>query len=117
MRGAATDLAALDFTLDGLLVFHEDLMRTIIYVNTRELAQQACKHLQDQLPDDQKHKIDFVHALRTERAKAKAMDDFRSGKIRMLIATEVAGMVSKLWRYLNATDRQHRVWTSRTSTG
>ncbi|KAJ6449366.1 P-loop containing nucleoside triphosphate hydrolase protein [Mycena sanguinolenta] len=38
------------------------------------------------------HAIDFLHAHRTAKAKRRVMRDFRRGKIKILVATEAAGM-------------------------
>lgn len=92
MKGAASDLSALDFTVDEA---HngEELLGTIIYARTREITQQACEHLRNQVPERYRDQIDFIHALRSPRAKRSIMQRFREGHIKILIATEVAGMV------------------------
>ncbi len=91
---SAKDLTALDFVLDEALCEpRQPLVRTLIYVNTRELAQNMWSHLARQLPADLRHQVDFIHARRSQRAKKRAMRRFRNGDIKILCATEVAGMV------------------------
>lgn len=92
MKGAASDLNALNFTIDEALN-SEDLLGTIIYCKTREITQLACEHLRKQVPERYREQIDFLHALRTPRAKRYIMQRFLEGHIKILIATEVAGMV------------------------
>jgi superfamily II DNA/RNA helicase len=93
MRGAATDLSALNFTVDEPLS-GASFIRTIIFVNTRDLAYKTSRHLKNLLPPDLASKVDFMHARRSTRAKRKVMHDFREGRISILCATEAAGMVS-----------------------
>lgn len=93
MTGAASNLPALDFVLDEPRS-DRPFKRTIIFFNTRDLAYKACRHLQQLSTPDAKGKINFIHALRTTRAKRRVMRDFRSGEIDVLCATEAAGMVS-----------------------
>jgi superfamily II DNA helicase RecQ len=95
MLGAAGDLAVLDFVLDETLA-GDPLKRTIIFFNTRELCLQGYKHLCSRLPDAHRGEIDYLHALRTENAKRHAMKRFQSGRIKILCATEAAGMVCYL---------------------
>jgi len=95
MRGAASDLQALDFTVDearsGL-----PLKRTIIFFNSRELTQQGYRHLQRQLPTSQKAEIGFLHAFRSTPSKNLILKLFREGTVKILCATEAAGMVCLL---------------------
>jgi superfamily II DNA helicase RecQ len=95
MRGAATDLHALDFVVDEALA-GELLIRTIIFVNTRELAYKVAMHLKGLLPPERSSHVDFMHAGRSLRAKQRVMQEFREGRTYILAATEAAGMVSIL---------------------
>ncbi|KAJ3552473.1 hypothetical protein NM688_g4132 [Phlebia brevispora] len=85
------DLGALDFVLDET-VSEEELIETVIYVNTRDLALQVRHHLVEQVPECYRSQIDFIHSRRSRRAKKRVMERFRNGEIKILIATEVAGM-------------------------
>ncbi len=90
----ARNLTALDFVLDkALCESGQPLVRTLIYVNTRELAENTWSHLARQLPADLRHQVEFIHARRSQRAKKRAMHWFCNGDIKILCATEVIGMV------------------------
>jgi len=92
MHGAARDLAALDFLVDEALR-GDPLKRTIVFFNNKDLTAGGCEHLRELLPDNIQDQVDFLHAWRDPTAKRKVMKDFRSGKIKILCATEAAGMV------------------------
>jgi superfamily II DNA/RNA helicase len=93
MRAAAKDLVALNFILDEHLS-GKPLKWTIIFFNTQELTQQGFRHLKKQLPLQYQDQIGFLHALCTTDAKRKTMELFCDGTIKILCATEAAGMVS-----------------------
>ncbi len=93
MRGSAKDLEALEFLLDEAKS-GEELESTLVYVNTRKLALRSYLYLKAKLPVHLHDQIDFIHGHRSKRAKALVMQRFREGKIKILCATEVAGMVS-----------------------
>jgi superfamily II DNA helicase RecQ len=99
MRSAAMDLSALDFTVDKPLS-GAPFIRTIIFVNTRDLTYKTSKHIKSLLPPELASKVDFMHAGHSTRAKRKVMHDFREGRISILCATEAAGMVSVALYYL-----------------
>jgi superfamily II DNA/RNA helicase len=104
LHGAAGDLDALNFTVDeAKCVPEQDLQRTLIFFNSRDLTYKAYKHLQKLLPPDKRDRISFLHSGRTNRARAKVLQDFREGKIDILCATEAAGMVRDANRYLGST--------------
>jgi RecG-like helicase len=92
MRGSAKDLGALNFVVDEAKA-GQDLIRTIIFFNKREVTYKAYLHLWKQLPDVLRPQIEFLHALRSSCAKNKVMKDFRAGNVKILCATEAAGMV------------------------
>ena len=75
MAGAASNLTALDFVLDEARSGNP-LKRTIIFFNSRELAYKGCQHLREFISPGMTHKINFIHALRSTRAKRKVMRDF-----------------------------------------
>ncbi|EKM48042.1 uncharacterized protein PHACADRAFT_189271, partial [Phanerochaete carnosa HHB-10118-sp] len=70
----------------------EELLRTIIFVKTRDMARNVWERLFEKLPDHLKSQINFMHAGRHRRTKRWVMDQFRQGHIKILVATEVAGM-------------------------
>ena len=105
MCGAASDLAALDFTLDEGLSGNA-LKRTIIFFNTRELTQLGYRHLKRQLPQNMHDQIGFLHACRTTDAKNETMESFQEGKIKILCATEAAGMVRLVFSFIDVFHSQ-----------
>ncbi|KAI0710336.1 P-loop containing nucleoside triphosphate hydrolase protein [Cerioporus squamosus] len=68
------------------------LPRVIVFFNTRDLAFQAYRYLQECAPDDVASPIDYLHAGRSRNARRRAMQRFRDGQINILCATEAAGM-------------------------
>jgi superfamily II DNA helicase RecQ len=111
LRGAARDLGALDFAIDEARFTRDlpeqDLQRTVIFFNSRDLTYKAYKHLQNLLPPDKQSRITFLHSGRTNRARSKILQDFRDGKTDILCATEAAGMVCIAYHYheINITQR------------
>lgn len=115
MRGAAKDLGALDFLLDEAQLGLE-LQRTITFFNTRNLAFKAYKHLQALLPEDMRDQIDFLHAGRGRQTISHVMKRFKEGKIKILCATEAAGMVSVMQIVVKIhANTSIREWTFQTS--
>ncbi|KAJ3497511.1 hypothetical protein NLJ89_g10341 [Agrocybe chaxingu] len=70
----------------------DDMVKTIVFVNTVQAAQTGARTVRSWfVPHLHKH-IDYLYAYRTPHAKRRAMQRFRNGEIRILIATEAAGM-------------------------
>lgn len=94
IKGGESDLEALDFLVKAALEGGE-LERTIIYFNTKELTRNAYLYLRNKFPEDSPYReqLDFIYAPRSPATKARVMRLFREGKIKILCATEVAGMV------------------------
>jgi bloom syndrome protein len=69
--------------------------RRIIFVNQCEMAQQICRKIRDGLPEDdqQRAQVAYYHARRGAYGRRLYMDRFMAGKIKVLVATEAAGMV------------------------
>ncbi|KAI0696950.1 P-loop containing nucleoside triphosphate hydrolase protein, partial [Cytidiella melzeri] len=91
LPGGTKDFEFLEFLLQEAFE-GDELIRTIVYVNARELAMYACLHLQNKLPPEHQDHLDFLHSLRHPLAKKRTMQLFCEGSIKILIATEVAGM-------------------------
>ena len=89
MKGGSASLESLDFIVRG----RDRPLRTIVYFNDKSLAMRACIHLRQLLPPSEAHIIDVLRASRGPRAKKEVMDHFRSGRVLVLCATEVVGMV------------------------
>ncbi|KAJ6479075.1 P-loop containing nucleoside triphosphate hydrolase protein [Mycena sanguinolenta] len=87
MQGAKSDLESLDF-----LVADEDLTQTMVFFDDINLSLAALEHLRNLLPDWRKGEIVAYSSRRSPRAKRRVMDEFRRGKIKILLTTEAAGM-------------------------
>ncbi len=94
MTGGESDYAALDFLLDEVQE-GKDLVRTMVFCNTRDTARRACQYIKSKLPEDSPYRdqICSMWATKSTTAKRKIMRRFRDGRIKILFATEVAGMV------------------------
>ncbi|KAF8207647.1 P-loop containing nucleoside triphosphate hydrolase protein [Mycena galopus ATCC 62051] len=68
-----------------------DLPKCIIFTNAVKKTQIMCGHVRSRYPH-LRGAIDFLHAHRTAKAKRRVMRQFQRGKIKILIATEAAGM-------------------------
>jgi superfamily II DNA helicase RecQ len=104
----ANDLNYLDFVLDEA---HpgKPLIRSLIFFNSRELAQKASSHLRDKAPISLQNEIDFLHAGRDVAAQTLILKHFREGKINILCATESAGMASIISHRLRVLHLRHNV--------
>jgi superfamily II DNA helicase RecQ len=89
----STDYAALESLLNAGATSPTDLPKTIIFANSVPQTQVICRHVHSFYPHHLRGYIAFLHAHRTPKAKWHIMKRFRRGKIKILIATEAAGMV------------------------
>jgi superfamily II DNA helicase RecQ len=71
----------------------DDMTKTIVFTNTVNGTQTTCKRVRQFFPKSLCKYVDFLHAHRTPRAKKRVMRRFRQGRVKILIATEAAGMV------------------------
>ncbi|KAJ7114322.1 P-loop containing nucleoside triphosphate hydrolase protein [Mycena epipterygia] len=87
------DYAAIDPHLPNPADVHsaDDLPKTITFTNAVKKTQVIFRHLRRLYPNV-RGAIDFLHAHRSVKAKRRVMKQFRKGKIKILIATEAAGM-------------------------
>ncbi|KAF9536359.1 P-loop containing nucleoside triphosphate hydrolase protein [Agrocybe pediades] len=69
-----------------------DIDKSIVFVNSKLTTQIVAHVVRSWLPPHLRDCVDFLHALRSERGKRRAMRRFRKGETRILIATEAAGM-------------------------
>lgn len=99
LRGAKGDLAALDFIVDEGLT-GGPLIKTIVFFESRLLTYKGFKHLQQLLPLDLQSRISFLHSFRSTGSKRIIMNQFRSGILDILCATEATGMVSQLCSFI-----------------
>ncbi|KAJ7260767.1 P-loop containing nucleoside triphosphate hydrolase protein [Mycena rebaudengoi] len=93
MKGSK-DYDALNGQLPDPSTVHSpaDLPKTITFTNAIKKTQVICRHLRRLYPNLPRNSIDFLHAHRSAKAKRRIMKQFRKGKIRILVATEAAGM-------------------------
>ncbi|KAL1701333.1 P-loop containing nucleoside triphosphate hydrolase protein [Schizophyllum commune] len=88
----AHDYAALKSLLPLDACGPEDMEKTIIFFNDVKASQKACRKLRELFPKHLRNYVDYLHARRAASAKRRVMRRFRSNKIKILIATEAAGM-------------------------
>jgi superfamily II DNA helicase RecQ len=90
------DYAAVNAFLPDPVEVHSpaNLPKGLIFTNHVIKSQVLCRHVRRRFPNLRgTGAIDFLHAHRTAKAKRRIMKQFRKGKIKILIATEAAGMV------------------------
>ncbi|EEB98849.1 hypothetical protein MPER_01577, partial [Moniliophthora perniciosa FA553] len=68
-----------------------DMPKTIVFMNSLKTTQHAIRDLCKNHPE-LAGVIDYLYALRSKRDKKKVMKRFLSGDIKILMATEAAGM-------------------------
>ncbi|KAJ6451971.1 P-loop containing nucleoside triphosphate hydrolase protein [Mycena sanguinolenta] len=68
-----------------------DMPKTLVFVNAVKKTQILCGELQRAFPH-LRDGIAFLHAHRTAKSKRWIMRDFRKERIKILVATEAAGM-------------------------
>jgi len=88
MKGGKGDFGSLDF-----VVSWGELHRTVIYVNKKETAREVCEYLQA-LVLEKSSQIDFIDSGRCPSPQKRVLKQFQAGKINILCATEVVGMVN-----------------------
>ncbi|KAJ6601732.1 P-loop containing nucleoside triphosphate hydrolase protein [Mycena vulgaris] len=69
-----------------------DFPKMTIFTNSVKKTHKICQHVRKFYGSRFDENIAFLHAHRTRRAKRTVMRKFRQGKIRILVATEAAGM-------------------------
>lgn len=82
----------LDVLQIGQVGSPEDIPKTLIFADTRNMVQRIWRYLREQLGETYHGVIDFLHAYRRQRGRQHAMKRFETGGIRILVATEAAGM-------------------------
>ncbi|KAJ8489590.1 hypothetical protein ONZ45_g13521 [Pleurotus djamor] len=96
MSGGKKDIESLNFLIpsemtDGTLP-SQNLPHSLVFFDEINVAIDALLHLRERLPDKDRHLIQVYHSRRSRRSKRKVLRRFRSGRIRILLATEAAGM-------------------------
>jgi len=101
------------FELLQLILEHTDFKSIIIFCRTRMGADRIAARLQQK-----GHSVGVMHSDRSQRERVEALTDFKSGKIEVLVATDIAARgldiagVSHVINYdvpENAEDYVHRI--------
>ena len=69
----------------GELLQDNDIERVLIFTRTKHGANRVARHLQQNGVD-----ADAIHGNKAQNARQRALDGFRSGSIRALVATDIA---------------------------
>ncbi len=77
----ATKIHLLQFLLSG-----PDLNRVMVFVKKKETANNIYKFLRRKMEGE----VRVIHANKGQNSRINAIDDFRSGTIRVLVSTDVA---------------------------
>jgi superfamily II DNA helicase RecQ len=83
----------LDFLIPANVGQCEDLKKTWIYADNIEVGAEIIYHLRTLLPEHLNGVVRPYNAVHSVEYRLAAMDQFRSGKIRILVCTDAAGMV------------------------
>lgn len=93
--------ADLDFVIPEVVSSPEDIPKTWIYVDNIDTGAEIVEHLRDVLHKRNTELEEGVvrpyNARLSITYRKKAMEAFREGAVRILICTEAAGMVSRLF--------------------
>ncbi|KAJ7234563.1 P-loop containing nucleoside triphosphate hydrolase protein [Mycena rebaudengoi] len=81
MNGAKSDLESLDFVVPPKAANDPDFILKL-----------TMRPFRARLPPEMRHQIAAYNAKRTPAAKRRVLDEFRRGKIKILLTTEAAGM-------------------------
>ena len=93
MKNASDYEALLELVVEGV-ASPDDLTKTIVFTNSIQKTLDIMKFLHESLPSTCAHHVDIFHALRLMCLKNRTLEWFRRGLVKILVATEAAGMVS-----------------------
>ncbi|KAJ3825122.1 P-loop containing nucleoside triphosphate hydrolase protein [Lentinula raphanica] len=90
MKAGKPDLNALEFALRKDLASSEitELIQTMIFFDDVNVSLDALKHLRACLPPQLQGQIVAYHSTRSSNSKRRVLEEFRSGKIKVLLITE-----------------------------
>lgn len=95
MTGGKSNLEALAFLIphatDEEIL---ELVQTMVFFDDINVALEALKWIRKRLPPHLRDQVAVFHSRRSKRAKRQILKEFREGKIKILLTTEAAGMVS-----------------------
>jgi len=100
MKNASDYEALLELVVEGV-VSPDDLTKAIIFTNSIQKTLDIMTFLRENLPIACNHQVDIFHVLRLTRSKNRTLKWFRHGQIKILVATEAAGMVSTHYSLLH----------------
>jgi ATP-dependent RNA helicase RhlE len=69
----------------GHLLADESLKRVIVFTRTKHVANRVSEHLEKQGVSS-----DAIHGNKSQNARQRALDGFKSGSVRVLVATDIA---------------------------
>ncbi|KAJ7029936.1 P-loop containing nucleoside triphosphate hydrolase protein, partial [Mycena alexandri] len=75
-----------------------DLPKAIVFANAVKKTQVLCRTIRRRYCPEVRDAIVFLHSHRTAKSKRRIMKEFRKGKIKILVATEAAGMGCQSFR-------------------
>ena len=93
MKNASNYEALLELVVEGV-VSPDDLTKMIIFTNSIQKTLDIVKFLREKLPSACNHHVDIFHTLWSACSKNRTLERFQGGLIKILVATEAAGMVS-----------------------
>lgn len=93
----------LDFLIQAKIERGEDLKKSWVYADNIEVGAEIIDHLRTLLPKHLHSIIRPYNAVHSIAYRTVAMDQFRSGKIRILVCTDAAGMVRSVFHLCQAS--------------
>ena len=101
---SSSDYSSLNFIIPSISPDMQagDIKKIIIFTNSHISTQEITQYLRTLLPGRLQSLIGYFHALRSQLAKHRVLNDFTQSKIRVLVATEAAGMVVIFFIYMVA---------------
>lgn len=95
MKAAKSDLESLSFLLpldeSGSLL---PLKQTLVFFDNIRVSLDAFNWFQEQLPIQMRDEVATYNSRRSAGSKRIVLKDFREGRVKILLTTEAAGMVS-----------------------
>ena len=99
MSGGKTDLEALQFLVPQDVTEVSCLVRAIIFFDDILLSMRALRWFREQVPSNLRERVQCYHARRGQLGKDITFEEFRTGRVDILFATESAGMAcSSHWQ-------------------
>ncbi|KAJ3816705.1 P-loop containing nucleoside triphosphate hydrolase protein, partial [Lentinula raphanica] len=94
MKAAKSDLDALNFVLKKDRASDEitDLIQTMVFFDDINVSLEALKHLRAHLAPELRGQIAVYHSRHSSNSKRRILEEFHSGKLKILLTTEAAGM-------------------------